>query len=265
MELNQSVETVVHPAVEDVLRDLHSTHLAEKQCLAVDIQTYQRVIRRLVCKLKALTREFNKQQITVALGQKAQTQLSQLQTRHLSLHEEHQRLAARFEKTKRVLVEYERDRWKLLCQNEEVISELVSENESLRQMLLLSTDSQQIDAQLTYQESEQRAQQTKQERLEEMAQLRKPVAEEPVSFKLPVANRLSSTKYDLNKTLGEAAKLREMLSGGSLGDDLAGLRESEDDLDDLDDMAEEGEEDPQNSESPFSSAQPSQQEIQRMI
>jgi hypothetical protein len=56
-----------------------------------------------------------------------------------------------------------------------------------------------------------------------------------------------------------------MLSAGSLSDDLADLRESEDDLEDLDDMAEEGEEDPQNSESPFTSAQPSQQEIQRMI
>lgn len=67
VELNQSVETVVQPAVEDVIRDLHSTHLAEKQCLAVDIQTYQRVIRRLVSKLKVLTREFNKQQITLVL------------------------------------------------------------------------------------------------------------------------------------------------------------------------------------------------------
>jgi hypothetical protein len=179
VELNQSVETVVRPAVADVMRDLHSTHLAEKQCLAVDIQTYQRVIRRLVCKLKALTREFNKQQITVALLQKAQTQHSQLQTKHLQLHAEHQRLEARFEKTKRVLVEYERDRWKQLCQNEEVISELVSENESLRQMLLLANDTHNIDSQLTYQESEQRAQETKQDRLDEMAELRKPRNKEP--------------------------------------------------------------------------------------
>lgn len=105
----------------------------------------------------------------------------------------------------------------------------------------------------------------KQERLDEMAKLRKPEVEELPKFNLPVANRLSSTGYDLNKTLGQAAKLKQMLSGGSLSDDLAEMRQSEDDLDEMDDMALEGDEDPQNSQSPFANAQPSQQEIQRMI
>lgn len=138
MPCDVSMTTVVPAAEEDenmntslvqeIIRDLQSKHLAEKQVLEKDILCYRQVVQRLVCKYKALWKQKQKQDISLMLMSKLTDQNNKLKTEQQALSTQNLNLASKFATMKQLTVQYERERLKQFHFAEAAIQQLQAES-----------------------------------------------------------------------------------------------------------------------------------------